>query len=78
MVHTTLTQMPIQVIVHAMMFVVVLSVRDAITRTLELIPFPQDNVWWRWAIAILHIFIAFVILAILMKGKWMRMEFVPI
>lgn len=77
MVDTTLTQMPIHVIVHAMMFVVVLSVRDAITRTLELIPFPEDNVWWRWVIAMVHILIAFLILSILMKRKWIRMEFVP-
>ena len=53
------------------MFVVVLSVRDAVTYTLELLPVAKTNAWWRWLIALVHILIAILALKFTIWYGWL-------
>lgn len=56
-------------LVQALMFVTVMCIRDAITRTLQLMPVPVDGVFWSWVIALLHIALVMVAVSILTKYR---------
>jgi hypothetical protein len=52
----------------------VLSVQEAICKTLELIPIPQNNIWWNWLIAVVRVIIAFSFVIIFAKLKWVDID----
>ena len=63
-------QIPKHILLHAFLFVCVLSLRDVITATLNLIPIPNTNIYWMWFKTILQIFFALGIVFILAYNGW--------
>jgi hypothetical protein len=58
-------QIPKNILLHAFFFVCVLSLRDVITATLDLLPIPNTNIYWMWFKTILQILLALGIVFIL-------------
>jgi hypothetical protein len=58
-------EIPMYIVLHAFMFVCVLSLRDVIRATLDLVPIPKTGIYWMWFETILQIAIGCTIIAIL-------------
>jgi len=63
-------QVPTHIILHALLFVCVLSLRDVIKETLDRIPIPKTNIVWMWFQALVQISIGFGIITVLAYYEW--------
>jgi hypothetical protein len=63
-------QIPKHILLHAFLFVCVLSLRDVITATLDLIPIPKTNIYWMWFKTILQISLALGMVFVLAYNGW--------
>ena len=59
----------IKIIIQSFVFIGALSVRDTLRTTLDLIPIPQTNIWWRWVQTILHLFVVIIVIWCLLKTE---------
>ena len=66
---TTLRAIPCTLFVQSLMIVTAMCVRDAITRTLSLLPVPTDGVAWSWGLALFHVVLVMVFLWIFMRYR---------
>ena len=67
---TEVMQIPKHILLHAFLFVCVLSLRDVIKATLDLIPMPGTNIYWMWFKTILQICMAIGTVFILAYNGW--------
>ena len=58
-------EIPIHIVLHAFMFVCVLSLRDVIKATLNLLPFPKTNIYWMWFETVMLITAGCIIISML-------------
>ena len=63
-------QIPKHILLHAFLLVCVLSLRDVIKATLDLIPLPNSNIYWMWLKTVLKIFIGIGIVFVLAYNGW--------
>ena len=63
-------QIPKHILLHAFLFVCVLSLRDVIKATLDLIPIPSSNICWMWFKTALQISIGIGIVFVLAYNGW--------
>ena len=63
-------EIPMHIVLHAFMFVCVLSLRDAIKATLNLIPFPKTSIYWMWFETLMQIAVGCCIIAIFAYGDF--------
>jgi hypothetical protein len=63
-------KVPVHIILHALLFVCVLSLRDVIAETLDRIPIPKTNIAWMWMQALVQISIGFGIITVLAYYGW--------
>ena len=61
---------PTRIILQALLFVCVLSLRDVIKATLDHIPIPKTNIAWLWMQALVQIAIGFGIITLLSYYGW--------
>lgn len=62
-------KLPKYVITQALLFTIVFSMRDSVATTLELIPIPRYNVWWRWVSTFVQLAIVILIFMIMWEYK---------
>jgi hypothetical protein len=63
-------KVPTHIMLHALLFVCVLSLRDVIKATLDRIPIPNTNIAWLWLQALIQIAIGFGIISVLAYYGW--------
>lgn len=61
----TVLKLPAYFLANALMFVCVLSLRDTLKSTVDMIPFPDSNLYWLWLETFIYITIGFVLIYIL-------------
>ena len=62
--------LPTQIVLQALLFVCVLSLRDAMKQTLQLLPLPKHNVACVWLVAMVQIGFALLVLLTLTWLDW--------
>jgi hypothetical protein len=63
-------KIPIHILLQALLFVCVLSLRDVIKDTLDRIPIPKTNILWMWMQVLVQISIGFGIITIFSYYGW--------
>ena len=63
-------KIPTNIILHALLFVCVLSLRDVIKASFDRIPIPRSNIAWMWFQALVQITIGFGVITILAYYGW--------
>ena len=65
-----LLTLPTQIVIQALLFVCILSLRDAMKQTLQLMPLPTHNVGCVWLVALVQIGCALLVLLSLTWLDW--------
>jgi hypothetical protein len=58
-----------KILIQSFIFVVALSLRDTIKSTLQLIPIPNHNIWWKWIQTILNLLCVVLVIWCLIMCK---------
>ena len=66
--------LPTQIAVQALLFLCILSLRDAMKQTFLLLPIPTHSIAWVWAMATFQIGVALLILLLLTWCNWIDPE----
>lgn len=67
-------QIPKHILLHAFLFVCVLSLRDVIKATLDLLPVSETNILWMWIKTILQLSIGLLLITILAYNGWVDLS----
>lgn len=64
----------VHIMTAAVVLVAALSVQDVIVKTLDLLPIPSDTIWWKWLIAVIRVIVAFMIVFLCSRMRWVKLE----
>jgi hypothetical protein len=62
-------KLPRYVLTQSLLFTIVFSMRDSVSSTLDLLPIPRTNVWWRWLTTFTQLAIVILIFMIMWEMK---------